>query len=248
MAKYWDVEQNTEEWHRLRLGIPCSSEFHRILTPKKLEISKQAAPYMYRLLYEWIAGEPCENAFASQWMDRGHELEDQAFRAYEMFAGIETERGGFVTTDDGMIGCSPDRLVGKPGDLELKCPLGPTQVEYALTGIVADEYMTQLQGRLMIHGREWVDIFPYHPKLALPPTRVTRDEEYIKTLSGVMARFVETMLARREDLEKRFGPFTRPERDPEQVEEGLDWLGVSEAEIEQDIAERRAAGQWANAE
>ena len=30
---YRDVVQGTEEWKRLRLGIPTSSQFHRIVTP-----------------------------------------------------------------------------------------------------------------------------------------------------------------------------------------------------------------------
>ena len=210
-----DVEQNTAAWHQMRLGIPCSSEFGKIVTPKKRDLSKSAPLFMYRLLAEWMTGEPVENAdYQTEWMERGQELEDQAVRAYEGLMEIETSRGGFCTTDDGLIGCSPDRLIGDDGDLEIKSPLIHTQIGYALTGSVDEDYMTQLQGRMMIHGRKYVDIFSFHPKLIIPAIRVPRDEEFISDLRRALDVFVKIMLEKRIELEQRFGPFIRPE--PEQ--------------------------------
>jgi hypothetical protein len=225
--KFYPVAPRSEEWHRLRLGIPCSSEFHKIMTPKTRKLSSQAPNYMYRLLAEWLTGEQIEN-FESEYMVRGVELEDQAMLAYETLKDIETQPGGFITTDDGMMGCSPDRLVGADGDLELKCPLIHTQVKYALEGTVDDDYMCQLQGRMMIHGREWVDIFAYHPRLIIPPVRVVRDEKFIADLRGTVAAFVDTMLNCRVKLEQRFGPFTRPQT--EEPDHSQDWITKQDEE------------------
>lgn len=209
---FHDVEQNTAAWHQLRLGIPCSSDFSKIVTPKKREISKSAMPFMFRLLAEWMTGEPVENAeYQTEWMERGQELEDQAVRAYEGLMEVETTRGGFCTDDAGLIGCSPDRLIGEAGDLEIKAPLIHTQIGYALTGDLGEEYMTQLQGRLMITGRKYVDIFSFHPKLIIPAIRVPRDEEFISDLKRALDVFVKIMLEKRTELEQRFGPFVRPE-------------------------------------
>lgn len=220
------VNPRSPEWFAYRIGIPTASEFHKIVTPKTMKLSSQSMPYMYRLLAEWLTGEQVENA-STEWMDRGVELEDRAMLAYEMLADTETQPGGFCTTDDGMIGCSPDRLVGDDGDLELKCPLIHTQVGYALGAGVDEDYMAQLQGRMMITGRQWVDIFSYHPRLSLPPIRVKRDEKYIAILQPVLASFVECMLQKRLELEQRFGPFVRPvpERDHSQ-----DFLTDADAE------------------
>ena len=71
--------------------------------------------------------------------------------------------------------------------------------------------MCQLQGRMMIHGRKWVDIFSYHPALSIPPLRVVRDEKFIVDLSEIMKAFVDTMLDARLKLEQRFGPFKQSE-------------------------------------
>lgn len=252
---YYDVEQNTPEWYRLRLGIPTASEFHRILTPKTRRVSTQAAEYMYRLLGEWITGEPAENA-ETEWMARGHELEAKAVQAYEVLTGLTTTNGGFITTADGLVGCSPDRLVGGDGDLEIKCPLIATQVRYALTGCITDDYLTQLQGRLMIHGRQWVDIFSYHPAISLPPVRVHRDEQHIETLRMALAVFVSEMLTKRCEIEEKYGPFVRL-RDVKndefrcepfgvtdmlakraEIDARYGLLGVSDADVEQILAAR----------
>lgn len=207
------VEPNTDEWRALRLGIPCSSQFEKIITPKTMKPSAQAQAYMFKLLAEWITGEPVENEPDTPAMRRGREMESSAVLAYEMLTDRECSLGGFITTDDGMLGCSPDRLIGEDGDLEIKCPLIHTQVEYALKGIVAEEYKTQLQGRLMIHGRDWVDIFAYHPSLSLPPTRVYRDEAFITRMWAALEQFVHALLETRLTLEKEFGPFERIPRE-----------------------------------
>ncbi len=214
---FHDVEPLSEEWRACRLGIPTASNFHKILTPKKLILSDQSEKYMYELLAEWMTGEEVEN-YKSEYMLRGNELEDQIWKAYEAYTGTETRRGGFFTTDDGLIGGSPDRLVGTDGDLEAKAPLIHTQVGYALGGI-DDAYMLQLQGRLWLHKREWVDIFSWHPKLFIPPVRVRPIEKFQKAIGEVLPAFVTTMLNARVVLEQRYGPFVRPEPEPVMAED-----------------------------
>ena len=216
MAIFHAVLPRSPEWKQLRLGIATSSEFSDIITPKKLEYSKSAEKLMYIKLAEWMTGQPTENSeYESQWMARGVELEDNAIAAYEMLTERETSLGGFFTTDDGLLGCSPDRLIGDAGDLEIKCPLIHSQIGYALGSPVDEAYMLQLQGRMMIHGRMWIDIFSYHPKLLLPPVRVNRDEKIINIMRERLAQFNQTMLQCRLVLEQRFGPFVRPEPEPE---------------------------------
>ena len=59
-------------------------------------------------------------------MKRGHDLRARRSLPTRGLMEVETSPGGFITSDDGMLECSPDRLIGDRGDLELKCPLIPS--------------------------------------------------------------------------------------------------------------------------
>ena len=237
MIRY-DCAQRSEEWDRLRLGIPTSSEFHRIVkggtayrcgtcdgeyhTKRKkcecgapvaaieiLKPSTQAEAYMHRLLAEWYFGGPLEDPesqYKSAWMERGQFLEDQAVKSYEFETGREAEKVGFISTDDGMIGCSPDRLVGDDGILEIKCPSPAIHMGYMLKRSVDSDYWAQIQGQMLIAGRAWVDIESYCPPFPTVIIRVPRDEQYIGLLSVELAKFVHAMQQARTLIEKTYGP------------------------------------------
>lgn len=202
-----DCKQNGPEWEKLRLGIPTSSCFHKIVTPKG-KLSKQADGFMNRLLAEWYMGCPLddpESTYQSQWMERGHALEDQAVKSYQFEMGVRPEAVGFITTNNGLIGASPDRLIGADGVLELKCPSPATHMGYMLQRDVDDDYSVQLQGELFVSEREFADIQSYCPGFPTVIIRVTRDEEFMKVLSSALGAFVERMLEARSDIEKRYG-------------------------------------------
>jgi len=233
-VKFYPVDARSREdgrraWLKLRLGIPTSSCFHRILTPKKLEISSQAKGYLAELLEEWITGEEIE-APQTEWMARGIEDEDLAVSSYEGIYDVETKPGGFFTDDSGMIGCSPDRLVGDNGDLEIKTGAVRTMVGYALNGKIAEDHMLQIQGRLMIHEREWCEVFAYNRLIIPKPVRVYRDEKVIGVLKVVLGAFVDQLLEARLKLEREFGPFTRVDRTPPPADHSQDFLTAEEQE------------------
>jgi YqaJ-like viral recombinase domain len=210
MKYRYDIKQGEDLWLQARLGIPTASEFDRIIMPAKLELSKSSKPYTHRLLAEWMYGAPLE-AFVSPWMERGKELEPEAVRYYEMERGVDTQAVGIVLTDDGMIGASPDRLVGDEGLLELKCPALETHVGYMLDppSLVAD-YRLQTQGQLWVCGdREWVDLMSYHPGF---PTVIIRQKAEMKVfaaLSTHLPAFIDTMLKCRELLTQTYGELRR---------------------------------------
>lgn len=231
-----DCEQQSEEWFRLRIGIPTTSEFSKIVTPTG-KLSAQADGYMHWLLAEWICGHPLENP-ETRWMERGHDLEPQAVKSYEFERDSETEKIGFVTTDDGMIGCSPDRLVGSDGLLEIKCPAPQTHVGYMLNRSVDKAYWPQVQGQLFVTERGWVDIQSYCPGFPTVIIRVERDENYLATLGEALRGFVANLMAARCDLETRYGPFVR-EPEPEQRNALEESLGLTDADLEALIHHRR---------
>lgn len=228
------IAPRSVEWFFLRLGLPTSSEFHKILTPTG-KISEQAEGYMYEILAELMVGHPISGP-ETEWMTRGVELEDDAVRAYEFQREVETQLGGFVTTDDGAVGASPDRLVGVDGLLEIKCPAPHTHIGY-LFGNLDKKYKPQTQGQLYVTGRDYVDICSYHPEMPLAVIRITRDEKYIADLATALKTFVELLAVKRAELEQRYGSFVRPEPGA-QPDHSKDW--ITQADIDAILNEKRA--------
>ncbi len=218
--------QGSDEWHRLRLGIPTASCFDRIITTKKAEPSAQAGAYMMDLLAELVLGRPIEKVSTS-WMQRGNELEAEAVSYYEFQTDSETMPVGFVTNDAGTIGASPDRLVTKDLLLEAKCPSPGEHLAYVLgkSGVDA-EYRVQLQGQLYITEAKTVDIISYHPHMPHAIVRVERDEEFIKKLSAELDKFVAILAAKRDELDRR-GLLCKPSAEPDH---GADFISDEDVE------------------
>lgn len=204
-----ECKQGSDEWLQLRLGIPTASEFDRIITPAKLQLASASVKYMHYKLAEWVYGQPLE-AFVSPWMERGQALEAEAIRYYEMERDCETRPVGIITTDDGMIGASPDRMCGDDGLLEQKCPALEAHVGYMLDpAALAAEYRLQVQGQLWVCEREWCDVQSYYPGFPSVIVRAQRDENVIAAFEKHIPAFVETMLACREKLTQMYGELRR---------------------------------------
>jgi hypothetical protein len=102
---------------------------------------------------------------------------------------VTVQRVGFITDDNRTVGCSPDRLVGDDGLLEIKAPLPQTQVEYWISGEIHERFRPQLQGQLCVSQRSWVDIVCWHDVLPKVVMRVEPDEQFIKTLDHELQIF-----------------------------------------------------------
>lgn len=186
-----DCKQGSDEWHKARLGIPTASQFNRIITSKTMKPSGQAENYLYELAAEWLIGEPSDN-IASAFMDRGTFQEKEAVRFYQYLKDVEVIEVGFCLRDDGLVGCSPDRLIGDHGGLEIKCPAAKTHIKYLL-GSVGDEYKTQVQGCLYVCEREWWDVISYNPVIPPAIERHYRDDEFIEKFEPLLDEFLERL-------------------------------------------------------
>jgi len=182
------MAQGSREWIQARLGIPTASQFHRIISSKTMKPSASAGGYLYELVAERIIGESLDE-LVTAYMERGAALEDEAVKFYELQRNLDTERVGFCLRDDGRVGCSPDRLVGGDGGLEIKCPSAKTHVGY-LIGEPQNEYRAQVQGCLWITGRDWWDWLSFHPDMPPALIRFRRDEEFIAALDEAMSEFL----------------------------------------------------------
>lgn len=192
MAIIHDCQQGTDEWLQLRLGRPTASNFHRIITGAKGELSKQANKYAAGLVAETLTGRPLENAGLSTWaMQRGTELEPLARAQYAADNQVALRQVGFVTTDCGRVSASPDSLiVGQRGCLEIKCLLAEQHMQVLFEG-PGDDYRQQVQALLAITETAWVDLYCWHPDLPPVQQRFERDEPYIDKMRVALAAFLE---------------------------------------------------------
>lgn len=186
------TEQNSPDWFQAKLGIPSASNFSRIITPKTMKMSTQATDYAHELIAEIMLGYPVKNHDNLFWVERGKELEPQAVKLYEMTYDLNTVPVGFIVTDDGKYGASPDRLIGDDGVLEIKCTSDTVHMGYVLSGI-DEKYKAQIQGQLLVTGRQWCDWWMYHPELPPVKIRTERDEEFIAKLEAALSDFNQMM-------------------------------------------------------
>lgn len=187
-----DMAQGSQAWLNARLGIPTSSEFHKIITAAKGELSKQARKYAHQLVAETLLGEPLESTLGNlYWIEWGKLHEPMAVQQYEFSNDVETRAVGFVTNDHGTLGCSPDRLViGGRGGIEIKCTAPQTHMGFLIDG-PGEDYKQQVQGQLAIAELEYVDLYAFHPRLPPVTIRTHRDEPYISKMRLALAEFLD---------------------------------------------------------
>lgn len=185
------VEQGSAEWYQLRRGRPTASMFHKVITPTG-KPSTQARGYMYRLVAERLLNESTDDYIGHvQWAERGRALEPDAAAQFAFTHDVELQRVGFITTNDGRIGCSPDGIVaGRHECVEIKSPAPWTHLQYLIEGPGAD-YKPQVQGQLMIGEFEAAWFYSYHPRC--PPAEIItpRDDRYIQLLDRLLSDFLE---------------------------------------------------------
>jgi hypothetical protein len=157
---------------------------------------------MDKLLAEWLIGEP-EDGYTSSAMEDGSALEPVAVSLYEMMHDVSTEVVGIVTTDDCLIGFSPDRLVGEDGGLEIKCVKSNTQVNTYLANKMPGKHIPQVQGNIWGCEREWWDFMSYNEKLEPFIVRIERDDDYIAGLKKHVLDFSDRLEENKIKLEQR---------------------------------------------
>jgi hypothetical protein len=217
-----DVKQGTASWLKARAGIITASEAGNLVSPTlKVRDGDMPATYAALKIAERWMGFPIVT-FGGGAMDQGKVLEDQAVPFYEATFNVDLDRVGFIVTDDGNAGCSPDAVIrGQQTGLEIKCPQPPKHVAYLLGGALPVEYRLQVQFSMWVTGwKEW-QFMSYHPDF--PPLIVTvgRDEAAMDAISEAVAAFVPRVQAGVAAIEKANGGPRRP-RFHESIEDGAE--------------------------
>jgi putative phage-type endonuclease len=189
------IEQGSDEWKQLKLGKASASRVADIMRKVKSGgVSASRVRYLGELVAERLTGVPT-NSFKSSDMDWGNQTEPQARDAYEFYMGLPLEAVAFVDHPTiPMAGCSPDRLVGTDGLLEIKCPATHTHIATLLGDKIDPDYMTQMQFQMACTGRQWCDWVSFDPRLPermrLYRDRVLRDPVRIAEMEAEVRTFL----------------------------------------------------------
>lgn len=188
-----DMPQGSPEWKLARLGKPSASNFSRIITAAKADLSKAGDDYLCQLIGEcvapdWVYWE------GNKATERGTALEPEARAAFGNHTGLLVKEVGFITRDDGVIGCSPDGLIYDDADnlvagLEIKCPSPKEFVSYQLDGVLPEQYKQQLHGGMAVTGLDQWHFFAYFPGLK-PFHLIVQRDEYTEKLSAALDIFL----------------------------------------------------------
>ena len=115
---------------------------------------------------------------------------------------LEVTEVGFLTRDDGIVGCSPDGLIYRDGEpvagLELKCPLAKNHLGYLVDGGVPKAYIPQVHFSMSITGLPWY-FMSFCPGID-PHIVLVEPDTYTRAMGNAVDRFLIFYSARRKQL------------------------------------------------
>jgi hypothetical protein len=167
--------QGSADWFAARNGRVTASKISDVMQYLKQTKAEQETgvrrqgqkriDYKTELIAGTLRGEALPH-FVSDAMRWGIEQEALAATEYELESPEAVMPVGFVyhpTIE--RAGASPDRLVGKDGLLEVKCPETTTHLEWILAGVVPDEHRRQMLFQMRCCEREWCDFMSFDSRL-----------------------------------------------------------------------------------
>jgi hypothetical protein len=206
------VEQNSEEWDRLRIGRFTSSEMHKLMTSPRSkeakeggELSETAKTYIMVKVAETLSGRKKPDSYAYP-LVYGKETEPQAIEYFIEKTGFKYDKIGFVAFGD-HAGGSPDGLINDVEILEIKCPWAlETQMEYCMLTDQYDlkrmfpEYYYQCQSNLLFTDTKVCHFVTYDPrydqdKFKLTHLTVTPHKEDQQAICDKIAKAVKEKLS-----------------------------------------------------
>lgn len=212
MKIYENMEQGSEEWHKVRQGVLTASEMKLIITPTlKVAANKEKRTHVYEIAAQRIT-EYTEPKYFNSDMMRGHEDEIDAIEIYsENYAPVKTV--GFITNDKYgfTLGFSPDGLVDEetaPADqddgfIEVKSRMQKHQLATIIADEVPAEYMLQIQTGMLVTERKWCDFISYCGGMPMKTLRVYADIDMQSAILKAAEQFENEVAGAIRDFEAK---------------------------------------------
>jgi hypothetical protein len=139
-----------------------------VVTPATLKLSKSRSKLIATLAAEIIGKRPLDNT-TGKWMERGTALEGKARDWFSFEKDVDVSTVGFITDDEGRIGCSPDGDICESAGLEIKNPSLQRHMEYLLDNDeLRKEYKSQVQFSLWVTGWPLWYLLSFNPAPEVP--------------------------------------------------------------------------------
>jgi hypothetical protein len=191
-----EVEQGSEEWFALRLGVPTSSNFGTMMAQgKDGEASLTRARLKRVMAGEILTGRPGEGKIITAAMQRGKDMEPEAFDHYARRHFGDIRRIGFMRRklpNGRYVGCSPDGLIGKRKALEIKTMAPDLMIERMEKGAAGmpPEHRPQVHGTMWVGELDEVDLILYYSGMPVTPKfTIRRNETYIAEIARAVEVF-----------------------------------------------------------
>jgi predicted phage-related endonuclease len=186
-----DVPQGSAEWRALRCGKVTASNFADVMAAGE---GKVRGLYMRKVAGEIITGLPAED-FKSRAMERGSEMEDSLRAAFQIETGLDPRQVAFVRRRRpyGIIGASPDALIGDQGGLEIKKEEPHILIETLRSGRVPPQHMPQVQGNMLVTGRPFWWLAIGFPGMPMAKWKIKADTAYQARLEVALETFTQEL-------------------------------------------------------
>ena len=185
-----DVIQGSDEWLSLRCGVITASEINNIITSTGRDTKDEKyKTYIRQKAGEIISGRT-DSSYSGGYMQKGLDMEDEARNMFMMHEFKHVSEVGFIFKDeDKRVGCSPDGLSINSG-LEIKCPKISTHIKYLQQSKVPSEYIPQIMFSMYVTDLKYWHFMSYCEGLNPLIIKVSRDDEYIKTIDDNVKRAI----------------------------------------------------------
>ena len=192
-----NLQQGSWDWLTLRAGKICGSELKNLITDK-LAIRKWSTEmpqsYLCRKLAEKWLGQALESFMGNRQCDQGKLWEEKARAYFSALLEVDIAQVGGIESDDKLLWCSPDGIVGETTGLEIKVPNADTQISWLLDGsVVPESHVLQIQFGIFVSGWKawqflsWSNNLP-HLAVAVEPDAGIQST-IAEAVAGFKARF-----------------------------------------------------------
>lgn len=200
-----DCEQKSPEWYAARAGrLTGTGAVEMLAKTQSGAVAASRRNLRAKLVLERVTGRTQESEFTSKDMQRGVELEPEAFGEFEALTGVILHRCGFLSWGED-FGCSLDGYLGDFEELvSIKCPNDANHMAYLTAGKkIPKDYMDQCRHELWGTGAKRHHFMSYNPNFPekLRVFYVTMERETFD-IDGYAQEASKFMAEVREETEK----------------------------------------------